>query len=329
MVEFTIMETQLNYKFYFNNPISLILLYSTTEISENIRYESFFVDPNPNKRNFKFKHNTLTADLNFQISQKICEILKVPIHRVDWKSFEGVPEPFAESLLIKKSKFTPGMVQMYAADSYCLFGFKHYYSLTVSKLRLLFHWKTKLRISRDTKLFIVNESMISINRKKIVKIDKLKSENLVKSVNKVLLPQLLINCRLDFTQKYLLVLPYPNYPDSEFSIKFFSRVNEIAKSENLKILLKPHRKDETDFSKLTNIDFVQISNPEYFKLIPVEFLFSLDCVHRIIATPSTSLFFASSSKTEVLAPLNRNLYRRYFLDCETYLRFIGMKYSRV
>jgi hypothetical protein len=329
MVKLITMETQENYNFYFNNPISLILLCSTSEIHGKILFKTYFVNPDPNKRNYNHKLNSLTADLNFQISQKICEILKVTIQRVDWESFAGVSEPFAESLLIKKTKFKPSIVQLYAADSYCIFGFKQFYKFTITKLRLFFHWRVKLKINRNTKLFIINESKISINHKNIVKIDRLKSENLVKSISKLLIPDLLVTCGLDLNQKYLLVLPYPNYPDPKFLKNFFSKVNEIAESENLKILLKPHRKDKTDFSPLINSNFAHISNPEYFKLIPVEFLYSLECVHRIAATPSTSLFFASVSRTEVFATSNYDLYRKYFLDCETYLRFIGMKYNKI
>lgn len=329
MIKSSTMETRVNSKFYFNNPISLILLYSTNEIHGNTLFETYFVNPNPNKRNYNQKHNSRTADLNFQISQKICEILNIPIQRVDWESFRGVSEPFAESLLIKQSKFKPSMVQLYAADSYCVFGFKQVYKLTISKLRLFFHWKIKLKIKRNTKLFIVNESKISINHKKIVKIDRLKSEILMKSISKFLIPDLFAPCGLDLNQKYLLVLPYPNYPDPKFLKNFFSKVNEVAESENLKILLKPHRKDKSDYSSLSNSNFALISNSDYFKLIPVEFLYSLECVHRIAATPSTSLFFASVLKTEVFATSNRNLYRKYFLDCETYLRFIGMKYNKI
>lgn len=318
--------TKSNEIFFFNNPISLILLKASELSNDGTFVQASYVNPSPLKRNFNYRYSTLSADANFSLAQGICKILNISLSRIEWRDFEAIKSPYAESLLIKKTASYPGKIQMYAADSYCIFGFSYTLRFILTKLRLIIHWRTHLKVRKKTRLYIVNKSKATTNFRNVEIIDCDQSNLLLESVCRILSPELFNNCGLKLKDKYLLVLPYPNFPDSIFLTKFFSRAQDLAEKESLKILLKPHRKDKNDYSRYFYKEIISPRNPELFKQIPVEILFKHSGVQKIIAAPSTSLYFADDSKLEIIAPKNSHWYKSYFLDCEPYLKFIAKKY---
>jgi len=316
-------------KFFFNNPASLILFKTINSEYNNVLLEAVYVNPNPKKRNFNRTYNTLSANSNYRISKQICSALNISLSRIDWQHFSKLKSVFTESLLIHEGNSGANDLMLFAGDAYCIFGFSSFKNFLRTKIKLKKYWKNKLNPRRQKSLYIFNQNDNPVKYAISCPIDLKKSNFYLESISKIILPKLLAEIQIKFTENYLLVLPYPNLKNNKYVNNFNSRVLELAKKENLKIIVKPHRKDKLDYSQTFGNCDLNPTQIDLLKLIPVEFFFSQSYIKRIVASPSTSLVFAENSKLEIPAPKDRRLYRKFFLDLETYLCFIGKSYTKI
>jgi hypothetical protein len=316
-------------KFFFNNPTSLVIFKAINSVFENLDLEAIYVNPSPHKRNYDRIYSITAANSNFRISEYICKSLNISLSRIEWEQFIKQKSVLTESLLINRNSLNANSVMLYAGDSYCIFGFSSYKKFFRTKIMLKKYWRKKIMPQNQNMLYIFNQNNSKIEYSNVKYIDINKSKYYLEAAAKDLLPILLDECGLILSGNYLLVLPYPNFENSIFAKSFNSRVLEVAKKENLKILIKPHKKDKADYSQIFGDKMINSININLLKLIPVEFFFCIPNIKKIIASPSTSLVFAENTKLEILAPTNSNSYRKFFLDLETYLNFVGKKYTRI
>jgi SAM-dependent methyltransferase len=66
-----------------------------------------------------------------------------------------------------------------------------------------------------------------------------------------------------------------------------------------------------------------------FKYFEVEYLFGYNNINKIIAYPSSALVFADYSKQLILAPKNRDLFRRHMTDQLVFFQYSGLEYKRI
>lgn len=316
-------------KIYFKNPITLILYQVINLNNTDQKLEAVYVDPDISKSDYDAYWHTKESDSNYRISEYICKYFGISLSRISWKEFLSVQKCFTECLIAIKISGKANSIIFYAADYYCFFGFKTYIKFFRVKIKLVRHFRKHLIVKKDTKLFILNPNNLPINNLNIRTIDTAQSYKYLEIISKSILPSLIKNEDLKLNVDCVLVLPYPNFNDQKYNYQFRSRVLEVAHSENLKVLVKPHRKDKTDYSTVFGDYYIKPINDEFLRLIPVEFFLTLHNVKKIISAPSTSLVFAENSKLEVLAPKNSISYKKFFLDCEPYLKFIGKSYRRV
>jgi hypothetical protein len=316
-------------KFYFNNPTSLIIYKAINSAFDNLDLEAIYVNPNPHKRNYDKIYSITSANSNFRISEHICRSLNISLSRIEWEQFIKQKSVLTESLLININNLNSNSVMLYAGDSYCIFGFISHKKFFRTKIMLKKYWNRKIMPQNQNMLYIFNKNNSKIKYSNVTYIDINISKYYLEAAANDLLPILFEECGLILSGSYLLVLPYPNFENSSYAKSFNSRVLEVAERENLNILIKPHKKDKVDYSEIFGDKMINSVDINLLKLIPVEFFFCVPNIKKIIASPSTSLVFAENTKLEILAPTNSNLYRKFFLDLETYLSFIGKKYTRI
>jgi len=309
---------------YFSSPVALVIAYAI--FSSDLR-QAIFVKPHNRGNEGSKLHLELISQLQ-KISQIVAHSLGVSFTQISFKDYLLVKPDIIESSLAINSNGANGII-INGSDSYCIFGFNNYFRFLRTKIKLKRLFRNNFRVHSKAILYSYTKHP-----------EKLKSQN--EAINQFEVVQLLNrlapkvfeglgqNIESIINQDCILVLPpIHKYTGNDFSLRFMKSVEIFAKEHNLKVFVKPHRNDETNYT-LSLIDkSLLLGDKLDFRTVPVEFFFTLKHVLYIMAVPSSSLALSKEINSQVLVPKNRQLFRKSFLDQVPFLESIGIKVQKI
>lgn len=309
-------------KFYFCNPITLILAYSEfgSKIKSAVFVENYF-------RNMEYKQFQLQNKFQRQYATKICERLQIQFQYIDSEQFVSLQtEPdLLEVNLASKKKFKndPELI-FQSSDVYTAFGKNRQIHYLLTRIKLQKLYQNGLKDHTKSNFYVFSESRIKNKKYKIKNLDRVKFVKIANEIGTSLDLEIYSNFIKIASKKILLLLPpIAETADKTFYNNFMSKAQEIAIEKGLEILIKPHRNDTTNYNNESiNIKYISIKNINYY---PVELLFNLNCIKLVISGPSSSLIFADKTKLMVYVPSDRSNYRKYYLNQENFLRYTNIK----
>ena len=315
-------------RLHLNNPIAIVIC--KTIYGKKLSEVRFVSIANRRKGLTQNLKGTI-ADKNRQnIAEKIAEILGIKFSITTYDKFIEEDIDILDSTLVAnnvKGKFD---LVLQSSDAYCRLGFQSYFRFFAYKIHLFQYWRKIINYKKVKNLYVFNfhNYKYKFTNIKIININ-LTRKNL-KQISSKLNTNTNVFLQLNTKKKILLVLPpVRNIVGVDFHQKFIGYMLEVAKRENMYVVIKPHRGDYTNYSKLQTAQLDLYSNYSELRNYPVEFLFSLNQISKILAVPSSSLVFADYSKLTILVPRDKKLFMRRFLDQTIYLDNIGVTYSEI
>lgn len=315
--------------FYFKNPVALILyktIYGTFPNNAIFVKQDRFNRGKPKDNLFyKFEESRLENSII------ICNRFSINLEVIDWNTFTKLRGICFESSLINDGNEYNSDVIFQTSDVYTVIGFSNYLNYTYTKIKLNLYWKSRIDTGIARAIYIYNPNKLplpNINFKTI-NLDIVRN-NLIE-ISNFMLPHLFKKSELNLNndEQYILALPPPNLRKPHFRKRFMDEVFEIANSLKQKIILKPHRNDLYDYREYIDSDNIVKCNYDVFKHFEVEYLFGNNNINKIIAYPSSALVLADYNKQLILAPKNRNLFRRHLVDQLVFFQYSGLEYKRI
>jgi hypothetical protein len=315
---------------YFSHPICLILYKS---LRGNFPQKAIFVNPDPFDRGkYMSDHLREVTETRYKSSTELSKILEIELSRIEWQDFIKLNEIIIDSTIIHSRLARNNTIIFQGGDVYTILGFKNHFNFLKTKLNLLYYWRSRIDISKQKIIYFFNENKLKVPFRNCKFFDFESTIELLVESSKLVLPNLLSESelKLELNEKYALILPpNPHYYGMEFTKKFMELVFKYTSKNNLKIIIKPHRNDSTDYSKEFSNSTITPCRYEILKYYEAEFLFSIENIVHIISSPSSALSFADKSKLTVIAPRQKELYRRFNVDQETFLRFLGIDFKLI
>lgn len=315
--------------FYFKNPVALIL-YKT--IYGTFPKTAIFVKQNRlNRGKPRDIHFHKVEESRLENSITICKRFSINLEVIDWNTFIKLRGICFESSLINNGNEENSVVIFQTSDVYTVIGFSKYLNVTYTKIKLNLYWKSRIDTEAARAIYIYNPNKLPVPNMnfKTISLDNLRN-NFVE-ISDFMLPQLFKKSELHLNnhEQYILALPPSNLRKSNFRKQFMNEVFEMANSLKQKIILKPHRNDLYDYREYIDSDNIIKCNFDEFKYFEVEYLFGYNNINKIIAYPSSALVFADYSKQLILAPKNRDLFRRHMTDQLVFFQYSGLEYKRI
>lgn len=299
-------------RFYTNNPISIVS--AVTAYKDKLN-KIVFVEPNLSSRGV---NQTVLIKRKYQYQKKMAKIISDCFHleftMLSWQQFYNVKDRTAaiDSHLLRGQVHNIKNVLFAASDTYTVFGFSNYTSNILTKFNLEFYWQKQLKLDKSSVLYIFGYKNKKFKKRNVNTINKKELGVNLKLVSESLFTSTKYKFKIDKKKQYIVVLPpVTKYTGENFSQEFLKIVYKYSASKELDIILKVHPNDSLEYySKFSFLkDSLKVS-----KYYPVEFLFTLPNIRKIIAVPSASLAYANQNKLSVLVPKNRELFRTNFLD---------------
>ena len=311
---------------YFTNPITVIICMAIfkTKISGAV-----FVKPYSRTDELDKEFITLSFKLQ-EVSQAIAKLFEINFSVISQNDFLFATPDIIETTLIRNRNNHKARVIFQASDVYCVFGFSNYLKFLPTKVKLIFLFRKAVDYKSSNQFYIFRKKNYKIKRRNTEHINIEEVKRLLVFAENNLVTYSLKNHHIITSEKVILVLP-PVLKNnrSEFLLPFLSIVVQLARKNNYKILVKPHKNDNTDYSKL--IDKKLLINPANIdlKFTPVEFFLSNKDIEHVIAVPGSALVFADKSKTTVFVPKENLLFRKSYLDQIPFLKSIGFDFIRI
>jgi hypothetical protein len=250
---------------------------------------------------------------------------------MDWDTFTKLRGICFESSLINDGNGENSDVIFQTSDVYTVIGFSNYLNFTYTKIKLNLYWKSRIDTEAARAIYIFNPNKLSVPNVnfKTINLDHMRNNFI--EISDFMLPHLFKKSELylDRHEQFILALPPANLGKSNFLKQFMDEVFEIANSLNQKIILKPHRNDQYDYSEYLDSNLIVNCNHNNFKYFEAEYLFGHNNINKIITYPSSSLIFADNKKQLILVPKNRGLFRRHVVDQLVFLQYSGLDYKRI
>jgi len=311
-------------KLYFSSPIALVTAYG---IFSNNLTKSIFVRPHNRGNEGTTAHKELVSQWQ-KISQIVARSFGVEYSEIEFNDYLRLKPDVIESSLAINSNRAKGII-INGSDSYCIFGFSNYFRHVRTKLKLRRLFRNNFKVHSGAKVYSYNqhpEKLKSPNEG----INQVKVIQLLKSVAPNVFENLGQNIESIVNKDCILVLPpIYKYSGRDFTLRFLQRVESMAKDLDLKVLIKPHRNDDMNYSDSFTDKYLLLGEKLDLRFTPVELFFTLKHVVHIMAVPSSSLALIGGIDTQVLVPKSRRLFRKSFLDQEPFLRSIGLKFEKI
>ena len=299
-------------KFYTNNPISIV---SAVTAYKNKLNEIVFVEPNLLSRGLN-QSNLIKRNYRYRkkIAKIVSDCFSLNFTILNWQQFYNIKDEMIaiDSHLLRGQDYNSKNVLFAASDTYTVFRFSNYTSNILTKLSLEFYWQKQLKLDKSSVLYIFGYKNKKFKKRNVNIINKKELEVNLKLVSESLFKSTKYKLKIDKKKQYIIVLPpVVKYTGENFSQEFLKFVYKYSTSKELDIILKVHPNDSLEYySKFSFLkDSLKVS-----KYYPVEFLFTLPNIRKIIAVPSASLVYANQNKLSVIVPKNRVLFRTKFLD---------------
>ena len=315
---------------YFTHPICLILYKS---LNVNFPQKAIFVNPDPyNRGKYMSSHMREVTETRYKSSTDLSKIFGIRLSRIEWQDFIKLNKIIVDSTIIHSKLARDNTIIFQGGDFYTILGFKNYSNFLKTKLNLLYYWRSRININKQKIVYLFNENELKVPFRNCKFFDFESTIKLLVESSKFVLPKLLSKSelKLGLNEKYALILPpNPSYYGIEFTKNFMEFVFNYTTKNNLKIIIKPHRNDSTNYSKVFSNSAITPCRYEILKYYEAEFLFSIENIVHIISSPSSALSFADKSKLTVIAPQQKELYRKFNVDQETFLRFLGIDFKLI
>jgi hypothetical protein len=314
-------------KFYTNNPISIV---SAVTAYKNKLNEIIFIEPNLLSRGLE---QSILQKRKYQYRRKIAKIISdgfdLKFTILSWQQFYNIEDEMIaiDSHLLRGQDYNSKNVLFAASDTYSGFRFSSYTSNIFTKLKLEFYWQKQLKLDKSSVLYIFGYKNKKLNKRNVNIINKKELEVNLKLASESLFKSTKYKFKIDKKKQYVIVLPpVTKYTGEDFSQEFLKFVHKYSANKELSIILKVHPNDSLEYySKFGFLkDSLKVS-----KYYPVEFLFTLPNIRKIIAVPSASLVYANQNNLSVLVPKNRELFRTNFLDQLVFLETNKISLKRI
>ena len=316
-------------KFYTNNPISIVTC--ITAVGNRVN-EIVFVFPDPSNRGQGItEHYLKVLNSRYSASLKIANRFNIKISTIEWHAFRyNISEvKIVDAHLSRGQILHEHSVIMQPSDSYCALGFSQLRKFTRNKIALTNYWRRNINYDKKNTFYIFGNTRDKSNLSNIIHIDLELLNDLLKFVSTDFIHEIEMEYRINANSKYLLVLP-PSTKNTgtDFTRVFFNEVNSLAAKDNLNVIIKPHRNDNTlEFPhEFRNVDSF---NYNHTKHLFSEFFFLIPNIQKIVSVPSSSLAYADHSKLITYVPNNKRNFRRNFLDQICFLDSIGVDYFKI
>ena len=315
--------------FYFKNPVALTLyktIYGTFPSTAIFVKQDRFNRGNPKDTHFYKLEGT-----RLENSIIICKGFSINLEVIDWNTFTKLRSICFESSLINDGNEDNSDVIFQTSDVYTVIGFSNYLNYTYTKIKLNLYWKSRFDTNTARAIYIYNPTKLPSPNINFKTIDLDHMRNNLIEISDLMLPHLFKKSELYLNndEQYILALPPCNLRKSNFRKRFMNEVLEIAYYLKQKIILKPHRNDLYDYSEYSDSNLIVNCNQNEFKYFEVEYLFGYNNIDKIIAYPSSALVFGDYGKQLILAPKNRDLFRRHLVDQLVFLQYAGLEYKRI
>ena len=312
---------------FYRNPLTIIL-FRTIYPDLNLRLKAFYIPDSRSPKNLNRKSRHIKAinkvdKYQLVISKLIGDKMNISIHTL---SSEKLPtkNSFVDTLPPSQSDSLKLIFQ--PSDIYCSIGFDSYFRYMRKKIKLKYLWNKGVNFKHRNGIYLFDHGQFHKNRSNIEPLNIDLARSFLNLAQKSVLSKIVSECKLKIERPFLLVLPPSEHSNPEFFDAFFLYCIQLAKNEDLKIFIKPHRHDLTDYkTKFTDKMFIQSFNSN-IKYMPTEFLLNMDSVKKIIAIPSSSFAFVDPKKTTIICPKNRKLFGKQYLDQTIFMKHLGLNY---
>lgn len=252
----------------------------------------------------------------FRYLNVICRDRNIGITQIEYLEFTNtVKQPlFLDSTLDQKKFSHKRNILLSTSDTYCIFGFMDYTSFPITKKKLKHKWQSSIEFNPKNSYYVLGQPRNMQKLNNIYEINLGRTLSILDSVSLIFKDDVFRNFHIDKNSNYLLAIPPQiRVVSHEFITSFFEYAKVISHRFGLKLLIKPHPHEDLVKLRKFNPNLKLIDRNAYHNM-PVELLFPIYNIVKVIASPSASLPFVGSKDLEVLMPKNRKLFRRYFLD---------------
>ena len=256
-------------------------------------------------------------------SSLVAKKLNLEFSTISFQEYEDVyPETIDNGLLNKNYRTTPDVLFL-SGDAYNCFFVSNKSRYLLTALKLFYVWRKAVNYKSKNLYFYYNFISKKIKRNNLSVINVNKVNKLIYQISIHFHSEIIKKYSLEENCEYALIMP-PNtkYSGESFTKRFLKEAQNIAHSEKLNLIIKPHPNDTYNYSKIGYVS-------EEVRTIPVEFFFTIKNIKKIIAVPSSALAHAEPCKLSVFVPKDKELYRRGFLDQSNFLQLIGINPQKI